>query len=191
MAVHGLDNIVREQWRNVRPRIRNFTIDAKPVVRARTARRPGSPRGWSSEATGPDGKPFKRPGRATFILARREGRWMCVHSHVSLQPTQSEAAHGKPGGPPDTSHPALERSSGGAGAGPWPTRAMACGGSPPSDDESGDAFRRRRDAASSSSIKASPAAGHGQDTAAHRAGVPLRHEHQGPLRRGVESVDRS
>ena len=40
---------------------------------------------------------LKRPGRATFILARREGRWIRVHSHVSLQPTQSEAAHGRLG----------------------------------------------------------------------------------------------
>jgi len=93
MAVHGLDNIVREQWRNVWPRIRNFTIDAKPVVRA-DGDTAWIAAGWSSEATGPDGKPFKRPGRATFILARREGRWACVHSHVSLQPAQSEAAHG-------------------------------------------------------------------------------------------------
>ena len=45
--------------------------------------------------TGPDGKPFTRPGRATFILAHRDGRWQCVHSHVSLQPTQSESAHGR------------------------------------------------------------------------------------------------
>jgi len=96
MAVHGLDNIVREQWRNVWPRIRNFTIDAKPVVRA-DGETAWIAAGWSSEATGPDGKPFKRPGRATFILARREGGWVCVHSHVSLQPTQSETAHGKPG----------------------------------------------------------------------------------------------
>jgi ketosteroid isomerase-like protein len=96
MAVHGLDNIVREQWRNVWPRIRNFTIDAKPVVRG-DGETAWIAAGWSSEATGPDGKPFKRPGRATFILARREGRWVCVHSHVSLQPTQSETAHGKPG----------------------------------------------------------------------------------------------
>ena len=96
MAVHGLDNIVREQWRNVWPRIRNFTIDAKPVVRA-DGETAWIAAGWSSEATGPDGKPFKRPGRATFILARREGHWVCVHSHVSLQPTQSEAAHGKIG----------------------------------------------------------------------------------------------
>ena len=93
MAVHGLDNIVREQWRNVWPRIRNFTIDAKPVVRA-DGETAWIAAGWSSEATGPDGTPFKRPGRATFILARREGRWVCVHSHVSLQPTQSESAHG-------------------------------------------------------------------------------------------------
>jgi ketosteroid isomerase-like protein len=94
MAVHGLDNIVREQWRNVWPRIRNFTIDAKPVVRA-DGDTAWIAAGWSSEATGPDGKPFTRPGRATFILGRREGRWLCVHSHVSLQPTQSESAHGK------------------------------------------------------------------------------------------------
>jgi ketosteroid isomerase-like protein len=93
MAVHGLDNIVREQWRNVWPRIRNFTIDAKPVVRA-DGDTAWIAAGWSSEATAPDGKAFKRPGRATFILSRREGRWVCVHSHVSLQPTQSESAHG-------------------------------------------------------------------------------------------------
>jgi ketosteroid isomerase-like protein len=93
MAVHGLDNIVREQWRNVWPRIRNFTIDAKPVVRA-DGETAWIAAGWSSEATGPDGKAFRRPGRATFILNRREGRWACVHSHVSLQPTQSESAHG-------------------------------------------------------------------------------------------------
>jgi len=94
MAVHGLDNIVREQWRNVWPRIRNFTIEAKPVVRA-DGDTAWIAAGWSSEATGPDGKSFTRPGRATFILGRREGRWLCVHSHVSLQPTQSESAHGK------------------------------------------------------------------------------------------------
>ena len=97
MAVHGLDNIVREQWRNVWPRIRNFTIDAKPVVRA-DGDTAWIAAGWSSEATGPDGKPFNRPGRATFILERRGGHWLCVHSHVSLQPTQSESAHGKLGG---------------------------------------------------------------------------------------------
>jgi ketosteroid isomerase-like protein len=96
MAVHGLDNIEREQWKNVWPRISGFTFDSKPDVRG-DGDTAWIAAGWRSEATGPDGKPFTRPGRATFILARREGRWLCVHSHVSLQPTQSESAHGKLG----------------------------------------------------------------------------------------------
>jgi ketosteroid isomerase-like protein len=96
MAVHGLANIEREQWRNVWPRIRNFTFEAEPVVRA-SGDTAWIAAAWSSEATGPDGTPFTRPGRATFILAPRNGRLQCVHSHVSLQPSQSESAHGKLG----------------------------------------------------------------------------------------------
>ena len=42
-----------------------------------------------------DGQPFTRHGRATFNLARRDGRWLAVHSHVSLLPSQSESAHGR------------------------------------------------------------------------------------------------
>jgi hypothetical protein len=33
MAVRGLDNIEREQWRNVWPRIRAFTFESNPEVR--------------------------------------------------------------------------------------------------------------------------------------------------------------
>ena len=95
-AVHGLDNIEREQWRNVWPRIRGFTFEPGPVVRA-DGDTAWIAAGWHSEATGADGTPFPRPGRATFILARRDARWLCVHSHVSLQPTQSESAHGRLG----------------------------------------------------------------------------------------------
>jgi len=40
---------------------------------------------------------FTLPGPDTFILARREGRGICVHSHVALQPTRFEAAPGKLG----------------------------------------------------------------------------------------------
>jgi ketosteroid isomerase-like protein len=96
MAVHGLDNIEREQWRNVWPRIRGFTFEPKPEIRTDGATA-WIAAGWRSEATGPDGRTFPRPGRATFILSRRDGRWLCVHSHVSLQPTQSESAHGRLG----------------------------------------------------------------------------------------------
>src|SRR6202162_1413827 len=97
MPVHGLDNIEREQWRNVWPRIRGFTFEPEPEVRT-DGDTAWIAAGWRSEATGPDGPPLTRPRRPPFILPRRDGRWLCVHSHVSLQPTQSESAHGRLGG---------------------------------------------------------------------------------------------
>ena len=51
--------------------------------------------GWLTEVTGPDGRPVTRPGRGTFVLQRRGGKWLAVHSHFSLLPTQSETAHGR------------------------------------------------------------------------------------------------
>ena len=93
-AVSGLDNIEREQWRQVWPRIRGFRFEAHPVARA-SGDSAWVAAMWSSEATAPDGTPFTRSGRATFVLSRRDGRWEAVHSHVSLLPTQSETVHGR------------------------------------------------------------------------------------------------
>ena len=93
-AVSGLDRIEQEQWRQVWPRIRNFRFEERPAIRA-TGDSAWIAAAWSSEATGPDGRSFERPGRATLILARRDGRWLAVHSHVSLLPSQSESAHGR------------------------------------------------------------------------------------------------
>ncbi len=93
-AVSGLANIEREQWRNVWPRIREFRFEEHPATGV-TGDAAWAAAVWSSDATGPDGTPFTRSGRATFVLARRDGRWLCVHSHVSLLPSQSESAHGR------------------------------------------------------------------------------------------------
>ena len=97
-AVAGLANIEREQWQNVWPRIRGFHFETDTRVRTSGdhAWIAGS---WSTEVTGPDGRPLQRPGRGTFVLERRDGRWLAVHSHFSLLPSQSESAHGRlPGG---------------------------------------------------------------------------------------------
>jgi ketosteroid isomerase-like protein len=93
-AVSGLANIEREQWRNVWPRIREFRFEAQPAIRV-AGDSAWIAAEWSSEATRPDGRPFRRPGRGTFVLARRGGRWLCVHSHFSLLPSQDETAHGR------------------------------------------------------------------------------------------------
>jgi ketosteroid isomerase-like protein len=85
-AVAGLDNIVREQWENVWPRIRGVHAAGDSAWIAG---------GWLTEVTGPDGRPLTRPGRGTFVLERRGGTWLAVHSHFSLLPSQSESAHGR------------------------------------------------------------------------------------------------
>ncbi len=93
-AVSGLDNIEREQWRQIWPRIRDFTLEAGATVRT-SGDTAWIAAGWTTEATAPDGRPFRRPGRATFVLERRAGRWVAVHSHVSLMPSQSDEVHGR------------------------------------------------------------------------------------------------
>ena len=93
-AVSGLDNIEREQWRQIWPRIRDFTLGPDTSVRL-AGDSAWIASGWSSEATAPDGRSFRRPGRATFVLERRAGRWLAVHSHVSLMPSQSDEVHGR------------------------------------------------------------------------------------------------
>ena len=93
-AVAGLDNIEREQWRQIWPRIRGFTLEPGATVGA-SGDTAWIATGWSSEATAPDGRSFRRPGRATFVLERRAGRWLAVHSHVSLMPSQSDDVHGR------------------------------------------------------------------------------------------------
>jgi len=60
-AVHGLDNIEREQWRQIWPRIRGFRFEGDPAV-AGAGDSAWIAATWSSEATGPDGQPFTRHG---------------------------------------------------------------------------------------------------------------------------------
>lgn len=78
----GLDRIVAEQWRHVWPRIREFRI-TDPVVHVK------GDAAWVAtmwETTRPDGSKGVRRGRGTFVLERRDGRWLAVHSHFSLVP---------------------------------------------------------------------------------------------------------
>jgi ketosteroid isomerase-like protein len=56
-AVTGLDNIVREQWQNVSPRICEFRFDADTRVPA-SGDSAWIAAGWTTEAAGPDGCPF-------------------------------------------------------------------------------------------------------------------------------------
>ena len=86
------------QWDNVWPRTAEFRFDlANTMVMA-------SPNGamavaiapWTSTGFHEDGAPFDRPGRATIVLARQpDGRWLGVHSHMSLARGVPQDSYGK------------------------------------------------------------------------------------------------
>jgi ketosteroid isomerase-like protein len=86
------------QWDNVWPRTADFAFDidrtlvlASPDGAIAVAVAP-----WTSTGFHPDGTPFPRPGRATIVLARQaDGRWLGVHSHMSLQRGVPQDSHGK------------------------------------------------------------------------------------------------
>lgn len=86
------------QWDNVWPRTADFAFDlantevlASPDGQMVVAITP-----WTSTGFHPDGSAFPRPGRATIILARQpDGRWLGVHSHMSLGKGVPQDSHGQ------------------------------------------------------------------------------------------------
>jgi ketosteroid isomerase-like protein len=86
------------QWDNVWPRTADFAFDlgetlvlASPDGAMAVAVAP-----WTSTGFHPDGTPFPRPGRATIVLARQpDGRWVGVHSHMSLGKGVPQDSHGR------------------------------------------------------------------------------------------------
>lgn len=85
------------QWSNVWPRTRDFTFDlAQTEVLASAdggtaiAIAPWTSTGWHE-----DGREFDRPGRATIVLQKQpDGRWVGVHSHMSLGRGVPQDSHG-------------------------------------------------------------------------------------------------
>ena len=96
--VRGLSAWTETQWDNVWPRTAEFRFDlANTTVLAA----PGGAMAvaiapWTSIGFHVDGTPFDRPGRATIVLARQpDGRWLGVHSHMSLARGVPQDSHGK------------------------------------------------------------------------------------------------
>lgn len=85
-AAGGLEALEREQWRQIWPRIREFTFHLGETRCVGDGDLLGVIVPWDSLGVNPDGSSVPRPGRATLILVRREGRWVAIHSHFSLAP---------------------------------------------------------------------------------------------------------
>jgi ketosteroid isomerase-like protein len=87
-VVSGRDRLEHEQWRNVWPRIREFTFRLDELHCLGNAEAICAVVPWDSSGTAADGTPFPRPGRATLLLVERAGQWVAIHSHFSLAPAR-------------------------------------------------------------------------------------------------------
>jgi len=84
--VEGIEHVMERQWRQVWPRIRDFTIDVDKARGGIEGDRGWVATRWDSRGVRPDGATFPRPGRLTVLFARRDGRWLATHTHFSLSP---------------------------------------------------------------------------------------------------------
>lgn len=87
----GLDRLVAGQWRNIWGVTRGFTFRLDDLHCGVDGDLAWVAVPWDSQGRHADGTWYDRPGRATIILARRDGRWLAVHTHFSLYPPTAGA----------------------------------------------------------------------------------------------------
>ena len=84
--VVGLDPLRKNQWEGIWPNIKDFTVDLDSIHSGGDESSAWGIATWTSTGFNEDGTSFHRPGRATTILEKRDGRWLSVHTHFSLNP---------------------------------------------------------------------------------------------------------
>jgi ketosteroid isomerase-like protein len=93
-VVSGLDALVANQWSGIWPNIRDFTINFDQLHWGASGDVAWGIAPWHSTGFHPDGRSFPRPGRATVIFERRQGKWLATHTHFSLFPGTPQSTHG-------------------------------------------------------------------------------------------------
>ena len=85
-VVSGRELLEAQQWRNIWPVIQDFRFRLTDLRCLGTSEAVCVVVGWDSLGRRADGSTFDRPGRATLLLAPRDGRYVALHSHFSLAP---------------------------------------------------------------------------------------------------------
>lgn len=85
----GIDALEHRQWREIWPTIDDFEfrLDGLHLVDVESSTVVAVE--WSSLGRDSEGGCFSRTGRATFVLAAREGELVALHSHFSISPSGS------------------------------------------------------------------------------------------------------
>ena len=84
--VSGLGNLRQQQWEGIWGNIADFKVQIDQLHAGGSGDNAWGIVPWTSTGFHQDGSPYDRPGRATTVLERREGVWLCVHTHFSLVP---------------------------------------------------------------------------------------------------------
>ena len=94
-VIKGLDSWVSTQWDNVWPKTRDFrfNLETTRVLIAADNSMATVIAPWTSTGYDPNGNPFDRPGRATMIFTKVGARWVCTHSHMSLNRGVPQESH--------------------------------------------------------------------------------------------------
>ena len=95
--VVGLDLLQTNQWESVWPNIQDFQIDVDNIVSGGSENTAWGIATWTSTGFDGDGSSFHRPGRATVVLERRDGVWVSLHTHFSLNPGTPPRTYGPAG----------------------------------------------------------------------------------------------
>jgi ketosteroid isomerase-like protein len=83
----GLDRLVAGQWQHIWGVTRGFTFRLDEAHGGVSGGLAWVAVPWDSQGRNAAGAWYDRPGRATFVLTRRDGVWLALHSHLSLYPT--------------------------------------------------------------------------------------------------------
>ena len=95
--VQGLDHLQSNQWEQIWPRTADFDIDLDGARAFGTDELAWGMATWTSTGYDESGDPYHRPGRVTVVLERRDGAWLAVHTHFSLNPGTTQETFGPEG----------------------------------------------------------------------------------------------
>ncbi len=95
-AATGLNQLDRDQWKNVWEYIEDFAIDLDSIRGGGSDSLAWGASRWTSTGFHADGTSFHRPGRASVVLHRKDGRWTAIHTHFSLDPGTPQETYGRP-----------------------------------------------------------------------------------------------
>jgi ketosteroid isomerase-like protein len=93
-AVSGLDVLQQQQWEQVWPRTTGFRVLMETIRSGGVGEIAWGMAIWSSTGYDEAGAEFDRPGRATVVLEKSDGRWKAIHTHFSLLRATNRESHG-------------------------------------------------------------------------------------------------